>query len=395
MTGRFGFDCEKQPATGSRGMVVTNHPLASGAGAQVLLAGGNAIDAAIAALFALTVVEPMMVGVLGGGIAHLRLADGRHEIVDGLSTAPARATPDLYRTVSDHLPDYQETVDRENHLGVRAVAVPGALAAWCETLARYGTVSLADAMRPAIGLAEAGFGVTPYLHTCIRDNAAELATDPDLAELFVPDGAPVPAGTRLRRPDYAATLRLIAAEGQGALYGGALGAALTGYMAEAGGLIETADLLAYRVKHRAPIRSRYRGYEIVGPPPPAASGVHIAQMLGMLEGFDIGAMSFGTPATIHLLAEVLKAAFADRAAVTGDPDFVSVPVERLISPAYAESRRAAIDPNRAHPGPPASPPARAPTPPTSPSPTRSATWSAPPRPSTACSAPGSPCPAPA
>ncbi len=343
----FGFTTEKRPATGSTGMVVTNHPLASGAGAQMLLAGGNAIDAAVAALFALTVVEPMMVGVLGGGLAHLRLAEGRHVIVDGLSTAPGRATPDLYRTVSDRLPDYGETVGRENHWGARAVAVPGALAAWCDTLARFGTAALADVLQPAIALAENGFTVTPYLHTCIRDNAAELAADGELGPLFVPDGAPIPAGTRLRRPTYAATLRLIAAEGAAALYGGTLGDALVAFMASAGGLIEAADLRGYAVKQRDPVRCRYRGYEIVGPPPPASAGVHIATMLGMLEGFDLRAMGFGSVRSVHLLAEVLKAAFADRAAVTADPDFVDVPVERLISSAYAAERRAAIDEGRA------------------------------------------------
>ena len=345
--GRFGFDCEKQPATGSRGMVVTNHPLASGAGAQMLLAGGNAIDAAIAALFALTVVEPMMVGILGGGIAHLRLAEGQHVIVDGLSTAPLRATPDLYRPISDQLPDYQETEGQENYRGVRAMAVPGALAGWCETLRHFGTMALPDVMAPAIGLAEAGFTVTPYLHTCIRDNAGALSADPALGARFVPDGAALAAGTRLRRPDYAATLRSIADAGPGALYGGALGAALVAFMAETGGLIETADLSGYAVKQRDPVRCHYRGYEILGPPPPASSGVHIAEMLGMLESFDLGAMGFGSVDSIHLLAEVLKAAFADRAAVTGDPDFVDVPVARLISPAYAAERRAAIDLRRA------------------------------------------------
>ncbi len=342
---RFGFACEKGPATGSKGMVVTNHPLASAAGAQILLAGGNAIDAAIAALFALTVVEPMMVGILGGGIAHLRLAGGQHVIVDGLSTAPLAATPDLYRPVSDTLPEYQETVGRENHYGVRAVAVPGALAAWCTTLDRFGTMPLADVLRPAIALANSGFIVTPYLQTCIADCAADLARDPELAALLLP----ATAGSRLTRPDYAATLRTVAQLGAHALYAGPLGIALTDFMATAGGLIGPADLAAYAVKHRTPIRAPYRGYEILGPPPPASSGVHIAQMLGMLEGFDLHAMGFGSPNSIHLLAEVLKCAFADRAAVTADPDFVDVPVERLVSPAYAATRRAQIDLARAHP----------------------------------------------
>lgn len=344
---RFGFTCEKQPALGAKGMVVSNHPLASAAGAQMLLAGGNAIDAAIATLFALTVVEPMMVGVLGGGLSHIRTADGRHLVIDALSTAPAAARADMYRTIADTLPDYQETVGRQNHRGVLAVAVPGALAGWCSALARFGTMALAEVLAPAIHLAERGFVVTPYLHTCVRDAAADLSGDPALAALFLPGGMPVAAGARLCQPEAAASLRLIAAEGPAALYDGAIGAALAGFMARSGGLIGQADLAAYAHKDRAPIRTQYRGFEIIGPPPPASSGVHIAQMLGMLEGYDLRAMGFGSPDTVHLLAEVLKAAFADRRVATADPDFVDVPVATLTSRDFAERRRAEIDMARA------------------------------------------------
>jgi gamma-glutamyltranspeptidase/glutathione hydrolase len=328
-------------------MVVTNNPLASGAGTQVLLAGGNAIDAAVAALFALTVVEPMMVGVLGGGLSHIRLADGRHVVIDGLSTAPAAAAADMYRTVSDTLPDYQETAGRQNHRGVLAVAVPGALAGWCDALARFGTMPLSEVVAPAIHLADAGFIVTPYLATCVKDWAADLAMDADLAALLLPGGAPVVAGMRVRRPDYAASLRLIGQMGAGALYDGPLGAALTEFMAETGGLIRQGDLAGYAPKERAPIRCHYRGFEIVGPPPPASSGVHIAEMLHMLEAFDLRAMGFGTPESIHLLAEVMKCAFADRRVATADPDFVDVPVAVLTSRAFADERRAQIDLHRA------------------------------------------------
>lgn len=343
----YGFTCEKQPATGSRGMVVTNHPLASGAGAQVLLAGGNAVDAAVAALFALTVVEPMMVGVLGGGLAHIRLADGTHTILDGLSTAPRRAAPDMYRPMPDGLPGGYEVQDRLNHRGPLAVAVPGALAGWCLALRRYGTAPLADVLAPAIQAAELGWTVTPYLSTCVGDCAADLARDPDLAALFLPGGAPVAAGTRMRRPDYAATLRLIAQDGPEALHGGALGSALAAYMASSGGLVDAGDLRAYAVKERAPIRGAYRGWEIIGPPPPASSGVHIVQMLNMLEAYDVRGLGFGSADGAHLLAEVMKLAFADRAVATADPDFVDVPVGRLTSRAFADARRAGIRMERA------------------------------------------------
>jgi gamma-glutamyltranspeptidase/glutathione hydrolase len=337
------FLCEKKPATGSRGMVVTNHPLASAAGAQVLLAGGNAIDAAVASLFALTVAEPMMVGILGGGLSHIRLADGRHVVIDNLSTAPGHATPDMYDCLSDEIGKQRDTRDRENVVGAKAIAVPGALKGWCEALARFGTLTLADILQPAIGLAERGFVVTPYLSNCITDNAADLADDPGLAAMLLPGGQPLKPGMRLVQSDYAASLKLIAAEGPEALYGGKLGRALTDHMAKNGGLIDQDDLANYRIELREPIRGSYRGYEIIGPPPPSSSGVHIAQMLNILEGYDIGALGFGSADAVHLLAEALKIAFADRAVATADPAFVKVPVNRLIDKAYANERRALIE----------------------------------------------------
>ncbi|MGO4173142.1 gamma-glutamyltransferase [Bosea sp. TAF32] len=341
------FTCEKKPATGSRGMVVTNHPLASAAGAQMLLAGGNAIDAAVASLFALTVAEPMMVGILGGGLSHIRLADGRHVVIDNLSTAPGHATPDMYDCLSDEIGRQRDTRDRENVVGAKAVAVPGALKGWCEALARFGTLPLAEVLQPAIGLAERGFVVTPYLSNCITDNAADLARDPGLAALLLPVGQPLQPGMRLVQSDYAASLKLIAVEGPDALYGGRLGRALTDYMAAHGGLIDQADLANYRIELREPIRGSYRGYEIIGPPPPSSSGVHIAQMLNILEGYDIGSLGFGSADAVHLLAEALKIAFADRAVATADPAFVKVPVNRLIDKGYAAERRALIEMGRA------------------------------------------------
>jgi gamma-glutamyltranspeptidase/glutathione hydrolase len=347
------FVCEKTSVTAAEGMVVTNHPLASQAGLEMLTAGGNAIDAAIAALFTLTVVEPMMVGVLGGGLIHLRLADAaepaghRHLVIDALSTAPAAARPDMYSPVSDALPDYQKTADRRNEVGAAAIAVPGALAGWCEALARYGRLSLADVLAPAIRHADKGFAVTPYLVDCITDCAVDLAADEGLARHFLPAGRALAAGERLVQADYAASLRRIAQDGAAALYGGPLGTALADAMQAKGGLITQADLAGYRTVTREVIRSHYRGYEIVGPPPPSSAGVHIAQMLHILEGYDLAALGFGAADTVHLMAEALKIAFADRHVATADPAFVDVPVARLIDPAYAAERRAAIDLARA------------------------------------------------
>lgn len=337
------FACEKRPAFGSRGMVTTNHPLASAAGAEMLAAGGNAIDAAVAALFTLTVVEPMMVGIFGGGMAHIRLADGRHTVIDGLSTAPLAATPDMYRPISDTMPDYMETVGRENAVGPKAVAAPGTLKGWCEALERYGTLSLADVMEPAIRYASRGFAVTPYLTECIALSAEDLALDPVIAARYLPDGAPLKPGTRLVMGDYAETLRAIAKEGPGLLYGGALGGIIADHFAKVGGLISRADLSEYRTIEREVVRGSYRGFEIVGPPPPSSGGVHVIQMLNILERYDVRGMGFGTADSLHLLAEVLKIAFADRQAATADPAFVKVPVAKLISRDYAAARAAEID----------------------------------------------------
>ena len=341
------FNCQKQPASGSRGMVVSNHPLASAAGAEMLAAGGNAIDAAIAALFTLTVVEPMMVGIIGGGMAHIRLADGSHRFIDGQSTVPLAVRPDTYRPKPGSAHDVFDTVGDENLNGPKAVAVPGSLRAWCETLQRFGTMPLVDVMAPAIKHASRGFAATPYLHECIADGAVEMLKDKPISAIYLPNGTPLRAGDRVVQSEYAETLTYIARHGEAALYQGPLGDIVVDYMKAHGGFVSREDLASYKTVERSPVRADYRGWEILGPPPPAASGVHIAQMLNILEGYDIAENGFGTPATIHLLAEVLKIAFADRAAASGDPDFINVPVERLTSKAYAKERRDAIDPGRA------------------------------------------------
>src|ERR1700736_1918522 len=341
------FVCQKRPASGSRGMVVSNHPLASAAGAEMLAAGGNAIDAAIATLFTLTVVEPMMVGIIGRGMAHIRLADGSHRFIDGQSAVPLQVRPDTYRSKPGSAHDVFDTVDDENLVGPKAVATPGSLKAWCETLRRFGTMSLADVMQPAIKHASRGFAATPYLHECIADGAAEMLKDKPISAIYLPDGVPLKAGERVVQAEYAETLTTIAQHGEKALYHGPLGDILVDYMKAHGGFGSREDLTTYKTVERLPIRADYRGWQILGPPPPAASGVHIAQMLNILEGYEIAAMGFGTAETIHLLAEVLKIAFADRAAASGDPAFINVPVERLTSKDYAGERRRAIDPGRA------------------------------------------------
>lgn len=340
------FTTDKRPAMGTKGMVVTNHPLASAAGAEMLAAGGNAVDGAIAALFTLTVVEPMMVGLLGGGTAHLRLPDGTHTVIDGMATCAAAARADMFTPAQPDNPRALESVGRTNTVGGPSVATPGNLKAWCETLARFGSMPLADVMAPAIRHAERGYRATPYLAECAKEAAPDMAKDPAISAIYLPGGMALQPGHRVVQSDYAETLKAIAQQGAAAL-DGALGDAVADGIARAGGIVTVDDIRGYRTVERAPLRGPYRDVEIVLPPPPASSGVHVLQMLNMLSGWDLRELGFGSADTLHLLAECLKIAFADRAAASGDPAFVDVPVEKLISAAYGEARRATIDMARA------------------------------------------------
>lgn len=341
------FACEKAPVAGRNGVVAANHPLGAAAGAEMLAAGGNAVDAAVATLLALTVVEPQMVGLIGGGMTHIRLADGRHVVIDGQSQAPAGATPDMFDPLSDEIARRLEVADRKNTLGPLAVATAGNLKAWTHALEQFGRFSLADVIAPAIRHAERGFLATPYLSECAAECAADLTSDARIAALYLPDGASLRPGTRVVQPAYAETLKAIAAHGPEALHGGAVGGAVAAYMGDAGGILSLGDLRDYKIIVRDAVRGRYRDHEIVGPPPPSSGGVHVLQMLNILERFDLKAMGYGSPDAAHLLAEVMKIAFADRDASTGDPDFLDVPVDRLIDKAYAEKRAGEIEMNKA------------------------------------------------
>ncbi|WP_172294761.1 gamma-glutamyltransferase [Pseudoruegeria sp. HB172150] len=336
------FTCDKRPASGTEGVVVTNNPNGTAAGAEILAAGGNAVDAAVAALLALTVAEPMMVGIAGGGVSHLRLPDGRHVVVDALSTAPAATGPETFEPVSDDPDHYMDTRDRRNEVGPSAVAVPGNLAGWCLMQEKYGRLPFADVIDPAIRIAERGFTVTPYLFGTIREHADDLRKDTEIASLLFQDGEPAAVGSRMVRGDYAESLRLFQKDGPKALYGGALGQALVDRIATGGkdaGFLSIEDLQGYRAIEREAIFGPYRGYTIVGPPPPASSGVHVTEMLNILEGYDIRGMRYGTPETLHLLSEVIRIAFEDRNAASGDPDFIDVPVDLYTSKSYAAEAR--------------------------------------------------------
>jgi gamma-glutamyltranspeptidase/glutathione hydrolase len=339
------FTCEKSPASGRGGMVVTNHPLGSAAGYEILATGGNAIDAAVASMLALCVVEPMMVGIAGGGLAHLRLADGRHLVFDGMAQAPASTHPEIFEPVSDEPPDHMETVGRRSALGPTAVAVPGNLAVWCKMQADHGALPFSDVIAPAINLAKRGFAITPYLSGAIGEAAEDLSRDRIIADLLMPGGTPLATGDRLIQGDFAEALREIEAKGAAALHGGTLGAALADSIntgAQDAGWLTLDDLRAYEVKLRDAITGTYRGFDVIGPPPPASSGVHIAQMLNILEAHDVAGLGFGTADGLHLMAEVIRIGFEDRRAASGDPDFIDVPVEKLISKAYAAECQARL-----------------------------------------------------
>jgi gamma-glutamyltranspeptidase/glutathione hydrolase len=341
------FETEKRPAFGSRGMVVTNHPLGSAAGVEMLAAGGNAVDAAVAALFALTVLEPMMVGIFGAGHTHLRLADGRHVAIDNYTVAPAAARPDMYQPLSDTWPDYMRVQGDQNALGALSVGVPGTLKGWCEALERFGRLDLPTVLRPAIRHAAHGFRATPYLCEAIHQCAGDLARFPDSAAVFLPGGAPPRPGDLIVQPDYAESLGAIANAGPQVMYGGELGHVICESILDNGGILTLDDLRAYATVERRPVIGTYRGFTVAGPPPPSGGGIHLVEMLNLLEGFDVASLGYGTADGIHLLAEVLKIAFADREAAVGDPAFVNVPVERLTAKDYAAERRGGIDLSRA------------------------------------------------
>ena len=331
----------KYEAIASRGMITSNHPLASLAGAELLMSGGNAVDAAVATLFALSVVEPMMVSPFGAGFFTIRLANGDITTIDDYATVPSAARADMFDPVPGSLDN--DVAGALNQTGSLAVATPGSLLGWATAVERYGRASLADVVAPAVRFARRGFRVSPYLRSFIELYRDDLASFPATAAVFLPGGAIPAVDAALRRLDYAETLEQLGQSGPDLLYHGPLGEVVAADMARNGGLITTEDLAGYRLYERAPVRGSYRGYEIVSMAPASSGGTHIIQMLNLLEGFDVGAMGFGTADTVHLLAETMKIAFADRFRYMADPELVDVPVEWLTSKAYANERRGQLD----------------------------------------------------
>ncbi|MDR7520258.1 MAG: gamma-glutamyltransferase [Armatimonadota bacterium] len=324
-------------ATGRTGMVASATPLATEIGLQILRAGGNAVDAAVATAFALGVAEPAASGLGGGGFILIRLANGQVAFIDYREVAPKAATPTMYLG-----PD-GKVIPNATVVGHLAVGVPGTLAGLTLALRSYGTMSLRQVLAPSIALAERGYPVPKTMAGLIKDNIEKLNRFPAARAIYTKDGLPYEVGDHIVLRDLAKSYRLIASGGPDVFYKGEIADAIAAEMRRGGGLITKEDLAAYRPKLRDPVRSTYRGYEIISSPPPSSGGTHVIEALNILEDFNIAQSGFNTPQTLHLITEALKRSFADRAKYMADPDFVKVPVAGLTSKEYAATLRRTID----------------------------------------------------
>jgi gamma-glutamyltranspeptidase/glutathione hydrolase len=328
-------------AVGERAMVATGHRLATEAALEVFREGGNAVDAAVAAALTLGVVDSENSGIGGGCLILVRSADGTITAIDGREMAPAAAHKDMFVRDGKPVPNASQT-------GPLASGVPGALAAYQMAIERCGTMKLAQLLAPGIKAAEEGFVVDEGLAAAVRGTAKHLQQfDGSRAVFFHPDGSPIAAGERLVQRDLANTYRQIAEHGIDWFYRGPLAQMVGDWLAANGGILTAADFAAYDAKLRQPIRSTYRGRQIIGFPPPSSGGVHVAQILNILEQFDLSAIGQRDPIeATHIVVEAFKLAFADRAYWLGDADFVDVP-RGLIDKGYAKELAAKIDPSRA------------------------------------------------
>jgi gamma-glutamyltranspeptidase/glutathione hydrolase len=334
------------PVPVAAGAVSSADPRASAAGEAILAQGGSAVDAAIAVMLALTVVEPQSSGIGGGGFM-LRAdgASGALVTYDGRETAPAAATPNRFLDAEG------KVLDRDLRVfSGLSVGVPGNIALAAKAHAAHGKLPWAKLFEPAIALADKGFAMNPRLHASLKGNKGRAdKSDSARAVFFGPDGEPLPVGAMVRVPQLAETFRRLAAEGPAALYGPEPAAQLAAHVAAAtpqDGRMTAADVTGYTAKERAPVCARYRVYRLCGMGPPSSGGIAVAQMLGQLERFDIAALGPDSPVFWHLFIESQRLAYADRELYAGDADFVEVPVRGLVDPAYLASRSALISPDR-------------------------------------------------
>jgi gamma-glutamyltranspeptidase/glutathione hydrolase len=327
---------------GTQAMVVSDAPLATEVGVEMLRRGGNAMDAAVAVGFALAVVYPEAGNLGGGGYMVIRMADGRTAALDYREVAPLAATRNMF------LDERGDATDK-SAVGPLASGVPGAVAGLVAAHARYGSLPLADVIRPAIRLAADGFAVDSALARSLN-NASALISQFGGAETFLPGGSVPSPGTLLRQPALAHTLERIAASGADGFYRGETARAIVDEISRLGGIITTQDLALYQAVWREPVRATYRGHTVLSMPPSSSGGVTIAQALNILEGFD-SIPPFGSVRRAHLLASAYQRAFVDRNEKLADPAFVTVPIAELTSKAYAAQLRATIDTARATPTP--------------------------------------------
>jgi gamma-glutamyltranspeptidase/glutathione hydrolase len=331
-------------ANGAKGIAVTVHPLATEAALTAMRNGGNAIDAAVAAALTLGVVDGFNSGLGGGCFMLIRRGDGNILAIDGRERAPAAATRDMFVREGKADTGLSQT-------GALAIGVPGALAAYDDAIRHHGKLPLRTHLLAAAKIAEDGFPLSRTYAQRLVSAAEELRQFPPARAIFLkPDGQPLRQGDWLRQPDLARSYRGIATQGTNWFYGGPFATATEQWMKGNGGLMTANDLKAYEIKLREPVRTTYRGHEIIGFPPPSSGGVHVAQILNILERFDLKQLGPGSADFIHVVSEAMKLAFADRAHWLGDPDFVPVP-RGLIAKEYAAKLAAKIDMQRAMPVP--------------------------------------------
>jgi gamma-glutamyltranspeptidase/glutathione hydrolase len=331
------------PVPATRGMVVTAQHIASDVGVDIMRQGGNAVDAAVAVGYALAVVYPQAGNIGGGGFMTLRLADGHSTFLDFREKAPLAATATMFQDATGNV------VPGRSTSSWLSVGVPGSVAGLEAARVKYGTMSRAALMAPAIKLARDGFVLTQGDMPVFTVMAPSLRKDPATAAIFLPGGTVPKPGERLRQPELAQSLSLISQNGPDAMYHGPIGHAIVADSYASGGILTQADFDHYKVRELRPVECDYRGYHVISAPPPSSGGVILCEMLGILQGYDLAAMGFHSADEVHVLVEAMRHAYLDRNNRLGDPDFIKNPVAAMIDPAYTTSVREAIDPERATP----------------------------------------------
>jgi gamma-glutamyltranspeptidase/glutathione hydrolase len=333
------FGAAAIPVQAPRAMVASVHPLASRAGVQMMKAGGNAVDAAVAVGFALAVVYPQAGNLGGGGFMLVRRADGKTHFIDYREKAPAAASANMY------LDARGDVIADASIVGYKAIGVPGSVAGMVYAEKKYGKLSLERVMAPAIKLAEEGFALVAEDARDLREDKP-LGQFPESRRIFQRDGNFYQAGEILKQPDLARTLKRIAGNPDD-FYHGAMARELAAAMQKGGGLITAEDLANYQVKERETVRGTYRGYEIISAPPPSSGGITMIETLNILEGYDLARPGGRSALAMHLTVEAFRRAFLDRAEFLGDPDFSKIPVAQLIDKRYGAAWRESIDPSHA------------------------------------------------